>query len=389
LRGRIAAAGLALLLLWLAVGMARVAPHYLSYFNEIAGGPNSGWQFLADSNTDWGQTFGTLADYQSESGLGTVKLSAFTFYDPAAYGVDYDPIAPMTGAPTVLRRRFNPEAGAYAISATTLDGVPLAYPATFDWFRHRKPFAQIGHVMLLYDVSPLQGTWLAQCSTPVAPLTAEAAAEGFGVDGLRSVTFDCEQSWVLPGDASGTGWYARAIEEQTRLRWPREDLVRADLLPAWVASWSPVGLVVNYVQGRSGALPAFALWACDACEALAPKATADLQGLLVFQGFVAPASADNGTTIDVLTTWRILATPERPVSLMLHLRGVDGVPIAIGDGLGYPIEQWRAGDWLVQRHRLAIPAGVAGDYTLHTGAYWLDTLVPLRGETPTVALVIE
>ena len=36
--------GAALLAAWLVVGTARIPPHYLMYFNEIAGGPTQGWK---------------------------------------------------------------------------------------------------------------------------------------------------------------------------------------------------------------------------------------------------------------------------------------------------------------------------------------------------------
>ncbi|MBN2005624.1 MAG: glycosyltransferase family 39 protein, partial [Anaerolineae bacterium] len=240
------------LLAWLALGTLRIAPYHLAFFNALAGGSDNGWRFLADSNTDWGQTFKVLADYQIAHEIEPVRLSAFTFYDPAAYGVDYVSIAPMTGAPPVLPRRFNPEAGVYAISATTLDGVPLPYPPTFNWFRYRDPFVKLGHAMFLYAVQPFQGTWIAQCSHPVAPLSEEAIDEGFGILGLRSITFDCEQSWVLPGDTPSPGWFARAIPAQTRLRWPTEDAVRADLLPAWLVDAPLHGLTLSYLQPGPG-----------------------------------------------------------------------------------------------------------------------------------------
>ena len=382
-------AGLGILLVWLVWGTVGLAPDYLMFFNEVAGGPDEGWRFLADSNTDWGQTFAALAHYQEEAGLGTVKLSTFTFYDPAAYGVAYEPISPMTGVAPVLSQRLNPEAGVYAISATTLDGVPLADPATFDWFRHREPFAQIGHAMLLYDVEPLDGTWLAQCSTPVAPLSAEAAREGLGIADLRSLNFDCTQSWVVPSAASGAGWYSRAIDEQTRLRWPQGDRIGADLLPAWLDGLALEDLALSYVQPRDGALPAFAMWACDGCTVPRLESANSLQGVVSFHGFLAPATARAGTTVDILTLWTVLEPPAKPLSLMLHLRDAGGTPVAVADGLGYPVEQWHAGDRLVQRHRLEIPDGIAGEYGLHTGAYWLDTLEPLRGESLVQALVIE
>ena len=32
-----------------------IHPHYLSYFNALAGGPEDGYNVLIDSNVDWGQ----------------------------------------------------------------------------------------------------------------------------------------------------------------------------------------------------------------------------------------------------------------------------------------------------------------------------------------------
>lgn len=321
--------------------------------------------------------------------MGSLKLSAFTFYDPVAYGVAYEPIAPMQGAAPVLPRRLNPEAGTYAISATTLDGVPLAYPATYDWFRHREPVAQVGHAMLVYEVEPLAGTWLAQCNTPAAPLSVESAREGLGMDELRSVSFDCTQTWVFPGGAASPGWYGVAIDEQTRLRWPRADQGGEELLPAWLGELPLEGLELSYVQPRDGALPAFALWACDGCRMTAFECPAAPQGEVRFLGLGAPARARAGAAIDVLTAWEILAQPDAPLSVMLHLRDADGVQVAVGDGLGYPVEQWRADDQFVQRHRLAIPEGVSGRYTLVTGMYWLDTLEPVYSVPPTEVVIID
>jgi 4-amino-4-deoxy-L-arabinose transferase-like glycosyltransferase len=43
------------LIAWHVGESARVAPHYLAYFNELAGGPAGGSQHLVDSSLDWGQ----------------------------------------------------------------------------------------------------------------------------------------------------------------------------------------------------------------------------------------------------------------------------------------------------------------------------------------------
>jgi hypothetical protein len=60
---------------------------------------------------------------------------------------------------------------------------------------------------------------------------------------------------------------------------------------------------------------------------------------------------------------------------MLHLIGPGGTPVLVGDGLGVPVDNWQVGDVIIQRHRLDIPAEApAGEYSLHIGAYWLDSL---------------
>ncbi len=44
-----------LLGLWYFVSTVSIYPHYLAYFNEIAGGPKNGYKYLLDSNLSWDQ----------------------------------------------------------------------------------------------------------------------------------------------------------------------------------------------------------------------------------------------------------------------------------------------------------------------------------------------
>jgi hypothetical protein len=68
---------------------------------------------------------------------------------------------------------------------------------------------------------------------------------------------------------------------------------------------------------------------------------------------------------------------------MLHLRDAAGTPVAVGDALGFPTEQWQAEDILVQRHTLNIPPDLEpGAYTLHLGAYRLEDLQPVPTSNP-------
>jgi 4-amino-4-deoxy-L-arabinose transferase-like glycosyltransferase len=370
----------AILAIWLAVGTLGVAPHYLAYFNVVAGGPDDGYRYLADSNTDWGQGLKALAEYQRQNDLGPVKLSMFTFLDPAIYGVRYEPLPPMTGAPPVLPQRFNPASGTYAISATTLDGVPLPLPSTYSWFRHRTPQDQVAYVILIYAVTERQGDWVAQCTDPVVPLTPEVVAEGFGSDDLRRITFDCQQSWILPHGGTSGGWYVRSTPGIDRLRWPSES-ERHDWWPGWVEGLPLASLRLSYVQPTPGDLPPFAIWEWDAAL-VTPSSTVEpvaLEETLEFVGYGLRGDPRPGEKLEVLTHWRVIDPPSHPLSLMLHLVGGAGAPVAVGDGLGVGIDQWRAGDVIVQRHVLDLPPDLApGDYQLLTGAYWLDDLTRLR-----------
>ena len=45
---------------------ARAYPHHLSYFNEIAGGPRNGYQYVTDSNYDWGQDLKNLKRWATD-----------------------------------------------------------------------------------------------------------------------------------------------------------------------------------------------------------------------------------------------------------------------------------------------------------------------------------
>src|SRR5262249_11687693 len=65
-RAKRLAALMACLLAWNMVETALVYPHFLAYFNEIAGGPANGYRWLTDSNLDWGQDLKGLAAYQRE-----------------------------------------------------------------------------------------------------------------------------------------------------------------------------------------------------------------------------------------------------------------------------------------------------------------------------------
>lgn len=155
-----AVTGLALLLLFETL---TIHPHYLSFFNLAAGGPDNGRHILIDSNIDWGQDLRRLAQWLHENDVGTIKLGWFGTARPDYYGITYEPLPGLggVGQPAFFDAWWQPpfdparpEPGLYAISATSLGEFPLEEKTIYAYFRAREPDAQIGHSILIYEVAP-------------------------------------------------------------------------------------------------------------------------------------------------------------------------------------------------------------------------------------------
>jgi hypothetical protein len=62
------------LVCWYIFGVISVHPHYLAYFNELAGGSSNGYRYLSDSNVDHGQDIKRLGAYLNASGIKEVTV---------------------------------------------------------------------------------------------------------------------------------------------------------------------------------------------------------------------------------------------------------------------------------------------------------------------------
>lgn len=129
-RRRAAAGILACCLAWTVIESVNIRPHYLAYFNQLAGGPGHAYRHLVDSSLDWGQDLPGLKRWLGDHGLNEqsaapVYLSYFGTGDPSYYGItarplpgyiarNQDVIPPLTG-------------GVYCISATMLQGLYLDF----------------------------------------------------------------------------------------------------------------------------------------------------------------------------------------------------------------------------------------------------------------------
>jgi hypothetical protein len=137
-----------------------IHPHYLSYFNQLAGGPANGYRVLIDSNVDWGQDLLRLKSWMADNEVTEVNLGWFGSADPDYYGLAYRPL-PGTGRDSFFRLwwavpfdRIHPEPGIYAISATSLWELPLRpeEKTVYKWFRAREPDDRVGYSILIYNV---------------------------------------------------------------------------------------------------------------------------------------------------------------------------------------------------------------------------------------------
>lgn len=136
-------------LVWLVTGTLWVAPRYLEYFNEIAGGPRNGHRWLIDSNLDWGQDLIRLSEYMTEHDVESIHLAYFGRVNPAVYGIRFQPVEDGRSH------------GLAAISPSLLMGRPyfvwldpgtLAWvkAGSYTWLRKYDPVARVGGMFLYH-----------------------------------------------------------------------------------------------------------------------------------------------------------------------------------------------------------------------------------------------
>jgi hypothetical protein len=149
-----AAPGLAVaaLVVWHLGATLRIHPHYLAYFNELAGGPARGYRLLADSNLDWGQDLKELGTYLSRNGITSCKLSYFGTADPEYHRIPCELLPGyMLPRPRSVVTDVRP-GDLLAISATNLQGLylePEAQPL-MALLREREPLGHVGYSILIY-----------------------------------------------------------------------------------------------------------------------------------------------------------------------------------------------------------------------------------------------
>jgi hypothetical protein len=138
-----------------------VAPHYLAYFNELAGGPANGFKELVDSNLDWGQDLKNLKLWLVAHDIkDPVCLCYFGMADPRYYGIlHYNLPGGCLFEPQQGFDVLKP-GGLIAISATKLQGVYLHQADRDAWRRileHAVLVDTVGYSIFIYQFTGFDG----------------------------------------------------------------------------------------------------------------------------------------------------------------------------------------------------------------------------------------
>jgi Tfp pilus assembly protein PilF/4-amino-4-deoxy-L-arabinose transferase-like glycosyltransferase len=123
---------------WLLLATGSAFPYFIEYFNEIAGGSSNGYQWLVDSNFDWGQDVKRLKRFLNEQAMTNIDLAYFGPGGP----IDYYGIA---GRTVTSGEAYGMRRGTLVISASEL------MDPRWDWLRaSHEPVARVGYTMFVY-----------------------------------------------------------------------------------------------------------------------------------------------------------------------------------------------------------------------------------------------
>ena len=140
------------LLAWYIVSSLLSAPMFLSYFNEIAGGPTNGYKYVVDSNYDWGQDLYRLRDFVDRNFIDKIGVDYFGGGNPRFE------LGPKVEAWNSSLPKYDGKW--FAISTTFLQnvsgeltkGFKRQVPDEYSWLLQEKPFARAGQSIFIYKL---------------------------------------------------------------------------------------------------------------------------------------------------------------------------------------------------------------------------------------------
>jgi 4-amino-4-deoxy-L-arabinose transferase-like glycosyltransferase len=139
-------------LLWALGSSLAIYPHYLAYFNELAGGPRGGMRYLGDSNLDWGQDLRGVRPWMEKHGVRHIKLGYFGTALPQYYGLSFEWLPSVGFLNDQPGTRVVHEGDTLAVSATCLQGFYFADMHTYRFLDAFEPVDHLGYSIYLYRI---------------------------------------------------------------------------------------------------------------------------------------------------------------------------------------------------------------------------------------------
>ncbi len=141
-----------LLVGWYVYEALAVHPHYLAYFNQFVGGPQSGYRYLVDSNLDWGQDLKGLKSYMDRNGIETIRLSYFGTADPSQYDIPYEALPSFVIPDPPTQCQELRKGDILAISVTNLYPLYVDLAGLAEYLRETRPKDYIGYSIHIYEL---------------------------------------------------------------------------------------------------------------------------------------------------------------------------------------------------------------------------------------------
>lgn len=375
-------------------------PHYLAYFNVMAGGPANGWRWAVDSNVDWGQDIQALGVYMAEHHIDHFYAAWLGSAPLTVYGMGQGEPLPVwpVGKADPLSDAFypdNPAPGVYVLSATQLQGAYARDPAFFAWFRDREPDGSVGYSLFVYDIpasGPVVGLALSGIGLP--HLHPDDYGRAFASNNVQPRWFDSRTSFLWPGGQASEVWTAVGDAHL-----PTHPLLRpfyAAIEPVYTGQREVDGRVWGYylyhwpeapvrqalaaggnVSTDLGWSPQAVVGADEWESARREVDTAVFGDTLQLLGYQM-VNDTSGQSLSLLSFWQMQQPTDQDLKVFVHLLDGAGNVVAQHDGLDVRLNGLQPGDEWAQLHAIPLPKALPpGNYALQLGVYDAHTLIRL------------
>lgn len=139
------------LLGWYVFETVHIHPFYLTYFNQVAGGPSGGHRLVVDSNLDWGQDLKRLAHWVEDNNVKNIHLDYFGWADQSYYlGSNFIWTRSTDFKSKEDFLRANPDGGYLAVSASFYMGTRGEPDKGYAWLDEFEPVTVIGNSIFVW-----------------------------------------------------------------------------------------------------------------------------------------------------------------------------------------------------------------------------------------------